>query len=126
MREVRSVASTTHNGRVAERSAAQRSAAMGKLQEFDVAFTNNKVVYGPGESISGTVKIRTGNSLQYKGKIVTNVVFIREEGTCFFSTATFTEAHNSMATFPPRRWTGRRLNVNTTGRFSAVVTVIHG
>ncbi|XP_029300303.1 arrestin domain-containing protein 1b isoform X2 [Cottoperca gobio] len=39
---------------------------MGKLQEFDITFTNNKVVYGPGESISGTVKIRTGNSLQYK------------------------------------------------------------
>lgn len=41
---------------------------MGKLQEFDITFTNNKVVYGPGESISGTVKIRTGSSLQYKGK----------------------------------------------------------
>lgn len=43
---------------------------MGKLQEFDITFSNNKVVYGPGESISGTVKIRTGNSLQYKGKIL--------------------------------------------------------
>lgn len=41
---------------------------MGKLQEFDITFANNKVVYGPGESISGTVKIRTGSSLQYKGK----------------------------------------------------------
>lgn len=40
---------------------------MGKLQEFDITFTNNKVVYGPGESMSGTVKIRTGNPLQYKG-----------------------------------------------------------
>uniref|UniRef100_A0A667XUD5 Arrestin domain containing 1 n=1 Tax=Myripristis murdjan TaxID=586833 RepID=A0A667XUD5_9TELE len=39
---------------------------MGKLQEFDITFANNKVVYSPGESISGTVKIRTGNSLQYK------------------------------------------------------------
>lgn len=39
---------------------------MGKLQEFDITFTNNKVVYGPGESISGTVKIRTGSSLPYK------------------------------------------------------------
>ncbi|KAJ4926057.1 hypothetical protein JOQ06_008241, partial [Pogonophryne albipinna] len=39
---------------------------MGKLQEFDITFTNNKVVYGPGESISGNVKIRTGHSLQYK------------------------------------------------------------
>ncbi|KAM9735677.1 arrestin domain-containing protein 1b [Menidia menidia] len=39
---------------------------MGKLQAFEITFTNNKVVYGPGESISGTVKIRTGNSLQYK------------------------------------------------------------
>ncbi|KAL3041390.1 hypothetical protein OYC64_019566 [Pagothenia borchgrevinki] len=39
---------------------------MGKLQEFDITFTNNKVVYGPGESICGNVKIRTGHSLQYK------------------------------------------------------------
>ncbi|KAM3873827.1 arrestin domain-containing protein 1b [Diretmus argenteus] len=39
---------------------------MGKLQEFDITFTNNKVVYSPGESISGNVKIRTGNALQYK------------------------------------------------------------
>uniref|UniRef100_A0A673BVS1 Arrestin C-terminal-like domain-containing protein n=1 Tax=Sphaeramia orbicularis TaxID=375764 RepID=A0A673BVS1_9TELE len=42
---------------------------MGKLQEFDITFTNNKVVYGPGESISGTVRIRTGTSLQYKGTL---------------------------------------------------------
>lgn len=42
---------------------------MGKLQEFDITFTNNKVVYSPGESISGTVKITTGSSLQYKGKM---------------------------------------------------------
>ncbi|XP_054468319.1 arrestin domain-containing protein 1b [Anoplopoma fimbria] len=39
---------------------------MGKLQEFDITFANNKVVYGPGESISGTVKIRNANALQYK------------------------------------------------------------
>ncbi|KAM8829116.1 arrestin domain-containing protein 1b isoform 2-T3 [Spinachia spinachia] len=38
---------------------------MGKL-EFDITFANNKVVYSPGESLSGTVKIRTGYSLQYK------------------------------------------------------------
>lgn len=42
---------------------------MGKLQQFDITFTNNKVVYGPGESVSGTVKIRTANSLQFKGKL---------------------------------------------------------
>lgn len=45
---------------------------MGKLQEFDITFANNKVVYGPGESICGTVKIRTGSSLQYKGKTKQN------------------------------------------------------
>uniref|UniRef100_A0A674AJN6 Arrestin domain containing 1 n=1 Tax=Salmo trutta TaxID=8032 RepID=A0A674AJN6_SALTR len=39
---------------------------MGKLREFDITFTNNKVVYSPGESISGSVKITTGTSLQYK------------------------------------------------------------
>ena len=44
------------------------AAAMGKLQEFDIVFANNKVVYSPGDSMSGHLKIRTGNSLQYKGK----------------------------------------------------------
>ncbi|XP_037340751.1 arrestin domain-containing protein 1b [Pungitius pungitius] len=39
---------------------------MGKLQEFDITFANNKVVYSPGETVSGTVKIRTGHSLHYK------------------------------------------------------------
>ncbi|KAM9794743.1 arrestin domain-containing protein 1b isoform 1-T1 [Syngnathus typhle] len=39
---------------------------MGKLQEFNITFTNNKVVYSPGESLGGTVKIRISNSLQYK------------------------------------------------------------
>lgn len=55
---------------------------MGKLQEFDITFTNNKVVYGPGESISGTVKIRTGSSLPYKGnnsrkRLLPNRVLLR-------------------------------------------------
>ncbi|XP_074546714.1 arrestin domain-containing protein 1b [Halichoeres trimaculatus] len=52
---------------------------MGKLQEFDITFTNNKVVYGPGESISGTVKIKTGNSLQYKA------IKVNCQGTCGIS-----------------------------------------
>ncbi|XP_064163086.1 arrestin domain-containing protein 1b [Anguilla rostrata] len=39
---------------------------MGKLQEFEITFTNNKVVYSPGESISGMVKITSGTPLQYK------------------------------------------------------------
>ncbi|KAM6986173.1 arrestin domain-containing protein 1b [Aplochiton taeniatus] len=39
---------------------------MGKLQEFDITFTNNKLVYSPGESISGNVRIKSGTSLQYK------------------------------------------------------------
>uniref|UniRef100_A0AAQ6A2C5 Arrestin C-terminal-like domain-containing protein n=1 Tax=Amphiprion ocellaris TaxID=80972 RepID=A0AAQ6A2C5_AMPOC len=52
---------------------------MGKLQEFDITFTNNKVVYGPGESISGNVKIRTGNSLQYKA------IKVNCQGSCGIS-----------------------------------------
>ncbi|XP_051956217.1 arrestin domain-containing protein 1-like isoform X1 [Xyrauchen texanus] len=39
---------------------------MGKLQEFEITFTNNKVVYNPGESVSGTVRIKTSHSLQLK------------------------------------------------------------
>ncbi|XP_017348423.1 arrestin domain-containing protein 1b [Ictalurus punctatus] len=39
---------------------------MGKLQEFDITFSHNKVVYSPGETISGTLRILTANSLQYK------------------------------------------------------------
>ncbi|XP_030292222.1 arrestin domain-containing protein 1b [Sparus aurata] len=52
---------------------------MGKLQEFDITFTNNKVVYGPGESISGTVKIRTAHSLQYKA------IKVNCQGSCGIS-----------------------------------------
>ncbi|XP_041667035.1 arrestin domain-containing protein 1b [Cheilinus undulatus] len=52
---------------------------MGKLQEFDITFTNNKVVYGPGESISGTVRIKTGNSLQYKA------IKVNCQGSCGIS-----------------------------------------
>ncbi|XP_029108741.1 arrestin domain-containing protein 1b isoform X2 [Scleropages formosus] len=40
---------------------------MGKLQEFEISFASNKVVYSPGESISGTVKITTATPLQCKG-----------------------------------------------------------
>ncbi|XP_017280963.1 arrestin domain-containing protein 1b [Kryptolebias marmoratus] len=53
---------------------------MGKLQEFDITFTNNKVVYGPGESIGGTVRIRTGSSLQYKA------IKVSCQGSCGIST----------------------------------------
>lgn len=73
---------------------------MGKLQEFDITFTNNKVVYGPGESISGTVKIRTGNSLQFKGKLPFSVFF--NTGTVSASvsvTAWFSEARTEASTY---------------------------
>lgn len=50
---------------------------MGKLQQFDITFANNKVVYSPGESVSGTVKIRTGHPLHYKGKLTFSSVFNR-------------------------------------------------
>ncbi|XP_029372063.1 arrestin domain-containing protein 1b [Echeneis naucrates] len=52
---------------------------MGKLQEFDITFANNKVVYGPGESISGTVKIRTSTALQYKA------IKVNCQGSCGIS-----------------------------------------
>ncbi|XP_034727704.1 arrestin domain-containing protein 1a [Etheostoma cragini] len=39
---------------------------MGKLQEFEIKFDNNKVVYTPGESISGTVRFKLGQPLQCK------------------------------------------------------------
>lgn len=41
---------------------------MGKLQEFEITFDKNKVVYSPGESISGTVTFKLGQPLQCKGK----------------------------------------------------------
>lgn len=41
---------------------------MGKLQEFEIAFEKNKVVYSPGESISGSVTIKLGQPLQCKGE----------------------------------------------------------
>lgn len=39
---------------------------MGKLQEFEITFDKNKVVYSPGESITGTVRIKLGQALQCK------------------------------------------------------------
>ncbi|XP_029915229.1 arrestin domain-containing protein 1a [Myripristis murdjan] len=39
---------------------------MGKLQEFELTFDSNKIVYSPGESISGTLKIKLAQSLQCK------------------------------------------------------------
>ncbi|TKS78011.1 Arrestin domain-containing protein 1 [Collichthys lucidus] len=39
---------------------------MGKLQHFEITFDKNKVVYSPGESISGTVTVKLGQSLQCK------------------------------------------------------------
>ncbi|XP_062310344.1 arrestin domain-containing protein 1a isoform X1 [Osmerus eperlanus] len=39
---------------------------MGKLQEFDIILTDNKVVYSPGESITGTLKITTAEPLLCK------------------------------------------------------------
>nr|XP_015222017.1 PREDICTED: arrestin domain-containing protein 1 [Lepisosteus oculatus] len=39
---------------------------MGKLQEFDIAFADGKVVYSPGESLTGTVKIAVSGPLAYK------------------------------------------------------------
>ncbi|KAJ8413852.1 hypothetical protein AAFF_G00064500 [Aldrovandia affinis] len=39
---------------------------MGKLLLFGITLTNSKLVYNPGDSITGTVNIKIGNSLQYK------------------------------------------------------------
>ncbi|XP_023816663.1 arrestin domain-containing protein 1 [Oryzias latipes] len=53
---------------------------MGKLQEFDIFYTNNKVVYGPGESVSGVVRIRTSSALHYKA------IKVNCQGSCGVST----------------------------------------
>ncbi|KAF6716805.1 Arrestin domain-containing protein 1 [Oryzias melastigma] len=39
---------------------------MGKLVEFDIEFDKNKVVYSPGESISGTVRAKLSQAIQCK------------------------------------------------------------
>ncbi|XP_070689807.1 arrestin domain-containing protein 1a [Pempheris klunzingeri] len=39
---------------------------MGKLQQFDITFDKNKVVYSPGDSISGSVTIKVSQPLQCK------------------------------------------------------------
>ncbi|XP_072289602.1 arrestin domain-containing protein 1a isoform X2 [Eucyclogobius newberryi] len=39
---------------------------MGKLKEFEIAFDGNKVVYSPGESITGTVRIKVAQPLPCK------------------------------------------------------------
>ncbi|KAM4607960.1 arrestin domain-containing protein 1-like [Polymixia lowei] len=39
---------------------------MGKIQELEITFNNNKVVYGPGESISGNLTIKVAQPLPCK------------------------------------------------------------
>ncbi|XP_066513463.1 arrestin domain-containing protein 1-like isoform X1 [Hoplias malabaricus] len=39
---------------------------MGKLQTFEIILKDNKVVYSPGESVSGTLKITTAQAIQCK------------------------------------------------------------
>ncbi|XP_031426218.1 arrestin domain-containing protein 1a isoform X2 [Clupea harengus] len=39
---------------------------MGKLEEFEISFTDNKVVYRPGDPITGTVKITNAEPIQCK------------------------------------------------------------
>ncbi|XP_062240857.1 arrestin domain-containing protein 1a isoform X1 [Platichthys flesus] len=39
---------------------------MGKLQQFEITFDKSKVMYSPGESISGTVNIKVGQALPCK------------------------------------------------------------
>lgn len=51
---------------------------MGKLQEFEIAFDKNKVVYGPGDSISGTVTVKLGQPLQCKGEIPSTAALFRQ------------------------------------------------
>ncbi|CAL8297335.1 unnamed protein product [Gadus morhua 'NCC'] len=39
---------------------------MGKIQEFEITFDKNKVVYSPGDSISGTLKFKVTQSMPCK------------------------------------------------------------
>lgn len=41
---------------------------MGKLQEFEITFDKNKVVYSPGDSITGTVTVKVNQPLPCKGE----------------------------------------------------------
>ncbi|KPP58677.1 hypothetical protein Z043_123479 [Scleropages formosus] len=55
-----------HDSQVGNHTFESCGKAMGKLQEFGISFTNNKTVYSPGESISGSVRIVLGQPLQCK------------------------------------------------------------
>lgn len=47
---------------------------MGKLQEFVITFDKNKVMYSPGDPITGTVTIKLVQPLQCKGKTANSAV----------------------------------------------------
>lgn len=74
--------SQTHRVSLLKRASIEKNVVMGKLQEFDITFANNKVVYSPGESIGGAVKIRISNSLQYKGNNNNNNVCSKGRDEC--------------------------------------------
>uniref|UniRef100_A0ACB8EZB2 Uncharacterized protein n=1 Tax=Sphaerodactylus townsendi TaxID=933632 RepID=A0ACB8EZB2_9SAUR len=41
---------------------------MGKVQLFEIRLGDSRVVYSPGEPLTGTVTVRLAGSLQYRGK----------------------------------------------------------
>uniref|UniRef100_A0A7N4NT43 Arrestin domain containing 1 n=1 Tax=Sarcophilus harrisii TaxID=9305 RepID=A0A7N4NT43_SARHA len=42
---------------------------MGKLQLFEIYLSNSRVIYSPGEPLSGTVNLRLGAALPYRGTL---------------------------------------------------------
>ncbi|XP_053733584.1 arrestin domain-containing protein 1b [Synchiropus splendidus] len=81
---------------------------MGKLQEFDITFANNKVVYNPGETIHGTVKIRISNSLQYKS------IKVSCQGSCGVSSKI-----NDLSWTVEEQYVNRTLSVADRGTLAA-------
>ena len=82
---------------------------MGKLKEFDITFTNNKVVYSPGESISGSVKITTGTSLQYKGKITYILCMYHWLNEAHQGSISVDELNGRRGTFPLFTWPKQKI-----------------
>ena len=70
--QVGKVSSSSRDVQVSRLSAVagstKKQQKMGKLQAFEITLKDNKVVYSPGESISGTVNINPAQPIQCTGR----------------------------------------------------------
>ena len=83
---------------------------MGKIQEFEITFDKNKVVYSPGDSISGTLKFKVTQSMPCKG-----------EFPCCFAPANTSVKTRKYDDHPFDGWSGLNKITTQVGRWARIL-----